>query len=400
MGPVYNVVRDCAAKCDGKTDDSNALQTCINMAQKPSADSYGVVWIPPGPLCSFSKTLTITADWNQQMIIKGAFAKVKSFQPGSGLLYTGTGDGIVIRGSNGQTYSYTSGLEDVYIGAAAPAYSLIHAFGLEGPARFHNIVVDGNSLALNGMICQNCSIQVSVSHSFFYAAQDHLLRLEYGGPVLVDDVQFFDAGMDPTGTRGVGLYADAVSGLTVTRSYFELMPVGIEITNDDLQHGQYDISGNVFAVWGSGNVNSPNNTANQRCILVRSTRNDYPFYAQGSIKHNVCRVGPYFSQGASPYGMEFNTADNAYYNNTQWEIEDNSISGMTTSAIYSDSVHTSLRLMDNVATASFGPGSEKPVPVPTFSGVATPLERTQGGFNGMCPRQYVFFSNGVAVACR
>lgn len=357
---------------DGVTDNSTALQAAITYVQAHN----GVLWIPPGPAFAYSTTLRIDNNGGTPfgMVIEGSYAKVSSPSfPGSGLLYTGTADAILIEGATAGTFTYCVSIRNLFIGASAAATNLIHLFNTEGPCIFDQCNLQSNlggSYATNGIFFDNgsgagsgCGIQDNVTNCFIENFSGAGIKVNSGGPFNFVGNQFFNL--------ATGIYIGESETVTIADSYFELMIVGIEITNDYETYGRYDIHGNQFTIGDSQPIGAPVNTVSQRALLVKSTVNAQPIYMQGSFKHNAVQVGPGFTQGIALYGIEFDAASNTYFSRIQWEIEDNLICGMTTSGIYADSPTVTVIYRDNVCTTFFTTGSVTPVLLPQVSGSGT-----------------------------
>lgn len=362
-------------------DNCTALQMAIAAAQA-SGSAPSTVYVPPVGTFRYSCTLTISGFATTDFQLEGEFYAVHSALPnspipvdlpGSKLVYTGTGDAIVIQGATTADFSYNARIHDLYIGASAAATSIIHAYNFEGPGGLARVVLDGNETAVAGWICHNCQFQMSFLDSFVYGFTTYGTKLEGGGPFLIDNLQTYDIGQDATGIRGVGIYDDNVNGLTVTgRSYFELMPVGIELANDTESYGHYDIHGNNFHNWGSGSRTSPTNTVHQRAILGKSTNDAFPYYSQGNFYDNDVHLGPFFDQGIAPYAIEFDIASNSFRAITAVDLWGNNLTGMTTAGAYADSpVVTMTDKGNNVVTTLYDVGSTDPVNLPLFAGSGT-----------------------------
>ena len=356
---------------DGVTDNSVALQNALNYA----AANNAVLSIPPGPAFAFATTLRIHAPAAGPfgLAIKGDYAKVEGATgPGSGLLYTGTADAILVEGATLGTYTYCVSMSELYIGASAAATALFHAENLEGPAIFDqcNFESFGATLATNALLFDNgggaasgSGIQVNVTNSYIQGFSGAAIKILDGGPINLVQNQYFNL--------GTGIYISNAESITISDSYFELMTVGVEIGNDYESYGRYDIHGNQFNVGYSQPLSLPVNTANQRALLVKSTDNGNPIYMQGSFKHNNVQVGTGFTQGIALYGIQFSVASNIFYSNCLWEIEDNLICGMATCGIYADSATVTVNCRDNVCNTLYTTGSVTPTPLPEIEGSGT-----------------------------
>jgi hypothetical protein len=365
FGPVVNpMLAPYNAKCNGPGDpnDAEALQAAIDAAENSSTP---VLYIPNGANCAFNNTLFIAGN----LTVLGATSQF-SASLGSILTYTGAGDAFQV-GSPGK-YSYNVSFENLNFVATNGASSLIRFYGIDGPATVANNIFSGNWSAVSALIydAPAAGIQTVIYNNYFQGFQGDEVILRGYSNVEIDANQFF-------ATRGTGLYLSNPGVIEVHNNYFELMPTAIEIANDDENHFKVSIHDNKIR-----NSNSPGTgsdptanapySASQRCILVRSTADNLPFYGEGSIRDNECTLSVLLSsgfiQGSAPYGIEFATSSNRFYVNQAWEVENNAIDGVTTAGISSDSQKVVVHYSDDPAVRVWTPGSSPPVYLPPFHG--------------------------------
>ncbi len=368
FGPVVNpMLAPFNARCDGPGDpnDHGALQAAINAAENSSTP---VLFIPNGANCAFSNTLSIAGN----LTVLGATSQF-SAALGSILTYTGTGDAFQI-GSPGK-YSSNVSFENLDFVATDGASSLIRFYGIGGPATVANNIFSGSWSGISALIydAPAAGIQTVIYNNYFQGFEGDEVILRGYDNVEIDANQFFAA-------RGAGLYLSNPGVVEVHNNYFELMPTAIEVANDDENHFKVNIHDNKMR-----NSNSPGTgsdptanapySASQRCILVRSTADNLPFYGEGTIRDNECMLSVLLSsgfiQGSAPYGIEFATRSNKFYVNQTWEVENNSIDGITTAGIYNDSQKVAVHLRDDPAVKVWTPGSSAPIYLPSLNGPGT-----------------------------
>jgi len=365
FGPVINpTLAPYNAKCDGSGDpkDSDALQAAINAAQNSSAP---VLFIPNGANCAFDKTLSVAGN----LTVLGATSQFGAML-GSVLTYTGSGDAIQV-GSPGK-YSYYVSFENLNFVATNRANSLIHFYGMNGPATVANNIFSGGWSGTSALVYDlpAAGIQTVISNNYFMGFQGDEVILHGYDNVEINANQFFAA-------RGAGLYLSNPGVVEVHNNYFELMPTAIEVANDDENHFKVNIHDNKirnsnYPGTGSDPASDPPYSSSQRCILVRSTSDNLPFYGEGTIRDNECTLSVLLSsgfiQGSAPYGIEFATRSNRFYVNQIWEVENNSIDGVAIAGIHNDNSKVVIHLMDNPAVKVWTPGSNPPVYLPSSRG--------------------------------
>jgi len=365
FGPVVNpTLAPYNARCDGPDDpnDYDALQAAINAAQNSSTP---VLFIPNGANCVFNNTLSIAGN----LTVLGATSQFGATM-GSILTYTGTGDAIQV-GSPGK-YSYNVSFENLNFVATNGANSLIHFYGIDGPATVANNIFSGNWSGISALIydAPAAGIQTVISNNYFQGFLGDEVILHGYDNVEIDANQFFAA-------RGTGLYLSNPGVVEIHNNYFELMPTAIEVANDDENHFKVNIHDNKFRNSnypgnGSDPTADPPFSPSQRCILVRSTSDNLPFYGEGAIRDNECTLSvllsPGLIQGSATYGIEFATRSNRFYVNQTWEVENNAIDGITTAGIYSDNQKVVIHYRDDPAVKVWTPGSSAPVYLPSFQG--------------------------------
>jgi hypothetical protein len=377
-------VRAYGAHCAQGYDDSVALQSAINAAQYVvGQQSIARVVFPAGKQCFFGTTLQVLQSGLNSIDVGGGGGSF-SWNSGSQLVYTGSGDAFVIAGSSGSN-GLGVRIHDLRLDCNASILVnntcqnlLSIPNNTMGPIYLDHLFLNGNHAstsgtgsygAVNGIYCPNhCEIQVKITDNLITNFSGALIALNGAGTnIEVRDNQMFNA--------PIGVYLSSSAPVSIHDNYMELITYGVQIDNSGYwTYGQYDIYDNQFNLEGIPPLNNITYTGEQRCLRVLNTAG--PVLVMGAwidFHGNQCNESRGYvngSGGIAPYGVEFNlTADHGF--SVNFDSHDNYYDGMTTSAIYSNSVYVYASSRNDQATSDFQPFETGATNIPPLSGSYT-----------------------------
>ncbi len=371
-------VRAYGAKCDGASDDSAALQAAITAAETVSSNnSVATIFTPPGKTCIFGTSLNVLATGDNSMDIGGNVGP-ELWNSGGIWVYTGSSDAIRVNASglgNGLSFHLHNFRIDCNTSGVSSntCQSLVSIGKSFGPIYIDHMFLQGNHTTKSGAgshggvsaikCADTCGLQVNFTDNLLTNFSGPLIAVHAGTNITLRNNQMYDA--------PVGIAIAGSAPVDIGDNYFELITHGIEITNNAYwTFGQYNIHDNQFnleAIPPNGNVT---NSGEQRCLYVSNTTGAVVMGAKIDFRHNQCNESDGYvfgNKGLAPYGVEFNmTPANGFQ--VVLDAQDNYFAGMTTSAIYSNSVFvTVMPDWNNLVTSDFQP-YEPGSNLPTFSG--------------------------------
>ena len=369
-----DVVRDFKAVCDGAHDDSGELQAAAIAAETiVGNNSVACVSVPPGRTCAYSRSLVLL-NFEQ----KFGPGSLSLFSSGGGntmygggiLLYTGGGNAVEIDPSGvGQGLAFN--MYGLTLECQPQCGALINIGKTFGPIMIHDNYLEGlhNNIsglgsggAADGIVCNNCAIQVQIKDNHIFNMSHSAVTVLRGTNITVSGNQLFDA--------PYGVYLAGAGPVSINQNYLEQIEDGVKLSNDRYwTYNLIDIYDNEFNLEKLPPFFGGANTGDQRCLLIANDASTLSMGAKVHFHDNKCDESDGYvfgNAGLAPYGVELRLT-NAGFFTVDLDVENNIFAGMTTSAIYSNSSKANVSYGKNYASSNYKPDGYG-TPIPEFLG--------------------------------